>query len=232
MSMHRRSWFSRAAGALGFGAVLAWAGLGAGSAVAQSNTLRIVPHANITILDPVWTTAYVTRNHGYMIYDTLFGTGADGLVKPQMVDKWNVSKDQLLWTFTLRDGLEFHDGKPVTSEDVVASIRRWASRDSFGSTLARAVDSYGTPDAKTFTIKLKTPYGVMLEALGKPSSNVPFIMPARIAATPGTEQIRGAHRFGPLQVCAFRVQAGRARGLPQEREVPVAQGSSQWHGRW
>jgi len=173
-------------------------------AQAPAKTLRVVPHANITILDPIWTTAFVTRNHGYMIYDTLFGTDLAGKVKPQMVDKWNVSKDNLTWTFTLREGLEFHDGKPVTSEDVVASLKRWSSRDSFGGVLAKSVDTYTTPDAKTFVIKLKQPFGVMLEALGKPSSNVPFIMPARIAATPGAEQIKehigsGPYKFVPAE---------------------------------
>jgi peptide/nickel transport system substrate-binding protein len=93
------------------------------AAHAQAKTLKVIPHANLTVLDPVWTTAFITRNHGYMIYDTLFGTDLQGNVKPQMVDKWNVSKDNLLWTFTLRDGLEFHDGKAVTSEDVVASLK-------------------------------------------------------------------------------------------------------------
>ena len=169
------------------------------SVQAQGKVLRVVPHANVTILDPIWTTAFVTRNHGYMIYDTLFGTDIDGKIKPQMVDKWNVSKDNLTWTFTLRDGLEFHDGKAVTSEDVVASLKRWASRDSFGGVLAKSVDSYATPDAKTFVIKLKTPFGVMLEALGKPSSNVPFIMPARVAATPGSEQVKEQIGSGPFK---------------------------------
>ncbi len=169
---------------------------------AQAKTLKVVPHANLTVLDPVWTTAFITRNHGYMIYDTLFGTDLQGQVKPQMVDQWSVSKDSLLWTFTLRDDLEFHDGKPVTSEDAVASLKRWGSRDSFGGALVRSIDTWATPDAKTFTIKLKTPFGVMLDALGKPSSNVPFIMPARIAATPGTEQIKehigsGPYKFNP-----------------------------------
>lgn len=185
--------------------VMLAAGLIAPLAVqAQGKTLRVVPHANVTILDPIWTTAFVTRNHGYMIYDTLFGTDADGKIKPQMVEKWSVSKDNLTWTFSLRDGLEFHDGKAVTSEDAVASIKRWASRDSFGGVLAKSVDNYATPDAKTFVIKLKVPFGVMLEALGKPSSNVPFIMPARIAATPGSEQIKeqigsGPYKFVPAE---------------------------------
>ncbi len=184
------------------------AALLASPAQAQTNVLRVVPHANVTILDPIWTTAFVTRNHGYMLYDTLFGTDAAGKVKPQMVDKWSVAKDNLSWTFTLRDGLEFHDGKPVTSEDVVASLKRWASRDSFGGVLARSVDSYATPDAKTFVIKLKSPFGVMLEALGKPSSNVPFIMPARIAATPGSEQIKEHIGSGPFKFVPAEYKPG------------------------
>jgi peptide/nickel transport system substrate-binding protein len=192
--MKRRSIFATAALAV----ALATAFISP-AALAQGKTLKVVPHANITILDPIWTTAFVTRNHGYMIYDTLFGTDLDGKVKPQMVDKWSVSKDNLLWSFTLRDGLEFHDGKPVTSEDVVASLKRWASRDSFGGVMAKAVDTWDTPNAKTFTLKLKAPFGVMLEALGKPSSNVPFIMPARIAATPGSEQIKEHIGSGPFK---------------------------------
>ena len=88
--------------------------------------LRFVQNGNLTILDPIWTTAYVTRDHGYMIYDTLFSTDEKNAVKPQMVDKYEVSPDKTLWTFTLRDGLEWHDGQPVTAEDCVASLKRWA----------------------------------------------------------------------------------------------------------
>jgi peptide/nickel transport system substrate-binding protein len=166
---------------------------------AETKILRVVPQSNITILDPIWTTAFVTRNHGYMIYDTLFGTDAEGRIKPQMVDSWTVSKDALTWTFRLREGLEFHDGAPVTSADVGASIKRWASRDTFGLVMAKSVVAYQTPDAKTFVIKLSRPFGAMLEALGKPSSNVPFIMPARIAATPGTQQIKEQIGSGPYK---------------------------------
>jgi peptide/nickel transport system substrate-binding protein len=191
---------------------------------AQVKTLRIVPHSNITILDPIWSTAFVTRNHGYMIYDTLFGTDAHGKIKPQMVDKWSVSKDNKVWTFTLRDGLEFHDGKPVTSEDVVASIKRWASRDSFGGVLAKSVDSYESPDAKTFVIKLKQPFGVMLEALGKPSSNVPFIMPKRVADTPGSEQIKENIGSGPYKFVAAEYKPGeRLVYVKNEKYKPRAE---------
>lgn len=160
--------------------------------------LRIVPYSNLTTLDPIWTSAYIARNHGYMIYDTLFGTDAKGQIKPQMVSQWNESRDRKTWTFILREDLEFHDGKPVTSEDVIASLKRWSSRDAFGATLASFVDRYQAVDARTFRIYLKEPFGMMLEALGKPSSNVPFIMPKRVADVPGDTQIRDTVGSGPF----------------------------------
>ncbi len=95
---------------------------------ASAQTLKVVMHSDVKILDPIWTTAYIVRNHAYMIYDTLFAVDDKLAVKPQMVDTWKVSDDKLTYTFTLRDGLVFHDGKPVTSEDCIASIRRWAAR--------------------------------------------------------------------------------------------------------
>src|SRR5262245_20539023 len=87
-------------------------------------TLRVVMHSDLKIVDPIWTTAYIVRNHGYMIYDTLFAQDEKGEVKPQMVDKWDISADKLTYTMTLRDGLLWHDGKPVTAEDCVASIKQ------------------------------------------------------------------------------------------------------------
>lgn len=180
-------------------------GLGLGlltsSALSQTpaqKVFRFVPHANLAVLDPIWTTAYVTRNHAYMIYDTLFSEDAQGHVKPQMVDMYDTSRDGKTWTFKLRSGLEFHDGKAVTSEDVVASLKRWASRDAMGGILATFIERYETPDANTFKLVLKEPCGIVLDALGKASSNVPFIMPARIAATPGTEQIKEHIGSGPF----------------------------------
>ena len=103
--------------------------LGAGTAAAQSKTLRAVMHSDLKILDPIWTTAYIVRNHGYMIYDTLFSMDENFVVQPQMVDKFEVSADKLTYTFTLRDGLMWHDGQAVTSDDCIASIKRWGSRD-------------------------------------------------------------------------------------------------------
>src|ERR1041384_1424316 len=103
--------------------------------------LRAVMHSALKIVDPIWTTAYITRNHGYMVYDTLFAMDAQGEIKPQMVDKYDVSGDKLVYTFTLRDGLLWHDGAPVTAEDCVASIKRWAAKDSLGQKVMTFVDT-------------------------------------------------------------------------------------------
>src|SRR2546423_13204157 len=100
------------------------------SATAQDKVLRVVPHSNLNILDPIWTTQYMARNHGYMVYDTLFGTDEKNRIQPQMVEKWTESADHRLWTFTLRPGLAFHDGKPVTGEDAGASLERRGKGDA------------------------------------------------------------------------------------------------------
>jgi peptide/nickel transport system substrate-binding protein len=179
-------------------AITAVATLASTSAFAQQKVLKVAPHAFPANLDPINVTAYITRNHGYMIYDTLFGTDEKGAIKPQMVDKWDVSKDKKIYSFTLRNGLEFHDGKPVTGEDVVASLKRWGARDVFGQKLMTFVDKMESPDAKSFRIVLKEPTGIVLDALGKPSSNVPFIMPKRVAETDPFKVIDDNTGSGPF----------------------------------
>ncbi|HUH92032.1 MAG TPA: ABC transporter substrate-binding protein [Casimicrobiaceae bacterium] len=173
---------------------------GAPTAWAQGQkVLKFIPQADLRILDPITTTAYITRNHGYMIYDTLFATDAKFQVQPQMVDKYELSADKLTYTFTLRDGLKFHDGQPVRSADCIASIERWAKRDALGQKLAEATDSWKAVNDKTFTLKLKRPFPLALEALAKPSSNVPFIMPERIAKTDASTNITEAIGSGPYR---------------------------------
>ena len=113
----------------GLAAVLAVAG--APPAVAET-TLRVVMHSDLKIVDPIWTTAYISRNHGYMVYDTLFALDEKLEVQPQMVDSYEISDDQLIYTFTLRDGLMWHDGQPVTAEDAIASIERWGAEGQHG----------------------------------------------------------------------------------------------------
>ncbi len=104
------------------------------SGIAET-TLHFIPQADLRSLDPIWTTAYITRNFGYMVYDTLFALDKDLKPQPQMVDKWTVSDDKLSYSFTLRDGLKWHDGSPVRAADCVASIDRWGKRDPFGQKL-------------------------------------------------------------------------------------------------
>ena len=107
--------------------------------------LKVSLHSDLKIVDPIWTTALIATHHGNMIYDTLFAMDDKLQVQPQMVDKWNVSADKLTWTFTLRDGLEWHDGKPVTGEDCVASLKRWGAKDSMGQKLMSEVTELSAP---------------------------------------------------------------------------------------
>src|SRR5256712_10752046 len=166
--------------------------------VAAETTLRVVMHSDLKIIDPIWTTAYIVRNHGYMIYDTLFAMDAKGEIKPQMVDRYDVSADKLTYTLTLRDGLLWHDGAPVTAEDCVASIKRWAAKDSMGQKLMTFVGDLVVVNPKTFRLVLKEPTGLVLSALGKPSSNVPFMMPKRVAETDASTQISDSTGSGPF----------------------------------
>jgi peptide/nickel transport system substrate-binding protein len=190
MSSVRRKLFAIAAAAVAI--------MGLTASARADKTLRAVMHSDLKILDPIWTTAYIQRNHGYMIWDTLFAMDEKFAVKPQMVDKYDVSADQLTHTFTLRDGLLWHDGQPVTAEDCVASIKRWAAKDATGQKLMTFVASIEVVDAKTFVIKLKEPTGLVLLGLGKPSSNVPFMMPKRIAETDPNTQISDFTGSGPF----------------------------------
>jgi len=180
------------------GTFAATALLGLASSAHAGTTLRAVMHSDLKILDPIWTTAYIVRNHGYMIYDTLFATDANGEIKPQMVGKYDVSPDQLTHTFTLRDGLVWHDGQPVTAEDCVASIKRWAVKDTSGQKLMTFVAAIEAKDEKTFALQLREPTGLVLLALGKPSSNVPFMMPKRVAETDANTQISDFVGSGPF----------------------------------
>jgi peptide/nickel transport system substrate-binding protein len=172
--------------------------LAIGGTAAEAQTIRAVMHSDLKILDPIWTTAYIVRNHGYMVYDTLLSMDDKYEVKPQMAEKWEVSADKLTYTFTLRDGLLFHDGAKVTSEDVIASIKRWGARDAMGQKLLAFTKEMKAVDDKTFELILNEPYGLVLESLGKPSSNVPFIMPKRVAETPASEQISDFTGSGPF----------------------------------
>lgn len=179
-------------------AIAAAAGFGDGAPAQAQSVLRVIPLNDLKILDPIWATGYTSRDHGYMIFDTLFGTDENLKVQPQMVDTWSVSPDNLTWTFTLRDGLKFHDGAPVTSEDCIQSLKRWAARDTHGQLMMGFIAGWEAKDAKTFSIKLNKPFGLMLDILGKPGLIPPFIMPKRMADTDPFTAIKESVGSGPF----------------------------------
>jgi peptide/nickel transport system substrate-binding protein len=165
---------------------------------ADDSTLRVVMNIELQVLDPQVTTATVTRAFGYMVYDTLIAMDQQGKFHPQMLEKWAVSDDRLTWTFTLRPGLAWHDGSPVTSDDCVASLRRWAVYDGFGKRLMAATDSLTVVDARTFALHLSRPFAFVIEALGKPNAYVPFILPARLVANATAKRITEVMGSGPF----------------------------------
>lgn len=177
-------------------------------AAADAQTIRAVKHSALRVLDPIITTAYMSRNHGYMIFDTLFALDENFEAQPQMVSEWSVSEDGLEYRFTLRDGLKFHDGAPVTAEDAAASIKRWGERDGMGQKLMDFVESMSSDGDNVLVMKLKEPYGLVIDSLAKPSSNVPFIMPKRLAETPSTEPIPEQIGSGPFKWVADEFQPG------------------------
>lgn len=170
---------------------------GMGVALAQK-TLRVVQHSDLKVLDPIWSTAYIVRNHGHLIYETLFALDEKLEPKPQMVESYETSADGLVTTLRLRDGLAWHDGAPVTSEDCIASLKRWAARDGVGQKFTEVLAEYRVIDARTFQIVLKQKFGPLLYALGKPSGVAPFIMPKRVAETDPFTQITDTTGSGPF----------------------------------
>jgi len=174
---------------------------------AAGKTITAVMHSDLRVLDPGITTAYIVRDHGYMVYDTLLAMDANFKVQPQMAE-YKVSDDKMVYTFTLRDGLKWHDGKPVTAEDCAASLQRWGRNDGMGQKLMDFTKSIEAPDAKTIVLTLKEPYGLVLDSIAKPSSLVPFMMPKRLAETPAGKAIPEQIGSGPFKFVQAEFQPG------------------------
>ncbi len=175
--------------------------LASGSAAIAETTLKIVPQADLRNIDPVWTTAAITQNHANMVYDTLFALDAALNPHPQMVDSWTTSDDGLTWTFTLRDGLMFHDGSPVEAEDAVASIKRWSVKRADGQALMTRVKEIVATDPKTFEIRLTKAFGPMLRVMANPSLPL-VVMRAEEAATDPNTQVENIIGSGPFMFAA------------------------------
>ena len=189
-------------------------------ALAQGNakTLRFVPQANLSSLDPVWTTATVAINHAYMIYDTLYGITRAGTCPPQMINGHEISTDKLTWTFTLRDSLVFHDKEKVRAADCVASVKRWAIKDPFGQQLMLTTNEIAALDDRRFQIRLKKPFQSMPYALGARNC---FMMPERMALTKASEQIKESIGSGPYRFLPDELVSGaRAAYARNDAYVP------------
>jgi peptide/nickel transport system substrate-binding protein len=181
---------------------------GAAAGAVETNTLRFIAQSDLRVLDPIWTTAYITRNHGYMVFDTLFALDDKFTARPQMVGDYTISPDKLVYRFTLRDGLKFHDGQRVRGSDCTASLERWMARDSLGQTLAAEIAELEGSDGKSFAIRLKSPFPLLINALAKISSLVPFIMPERLAKTDPFEQVTEMVGSGPFKFVKSEFRPG------------------------
>jgi peptide/nickel transport system substrate-binding protein len=218
--MKRRAFITLAAGAV------------AAPALTRAETdrvLRFIPQADLTALDPVWTSVYVTRNHGYLVFDTLYGQDSTFQVQPQMVEGAVTEQDGRVWRLRLRDGLMFHDGTPVLARDCVASINRWAKRDAFGQTLMLFTDELSAADDRTIQFRLKSPFPYLPDALGKMGVNMLPIMPERLAQTDAFKPVTEMVGSGPFRFLADeRVSGARVAYARFDRYQPKPQGTPDW----
>ena len=195
---------------------------------AGASTLRFVPQANLSSLDPVWTTAAVTITHGYCVFDTLYGVDGQMRPQPQMAAGASVSDDRLTWLITLRDGLRFHDGAPVRAQDCAASLLRWSKRDTFGQTLGAAVEAFEAADDRTIRIRLKRPFPRLLEAIGKPHSSPAFIMPERLAMTDPNKPVTEMVGSGPFRFVADEFVSGSRAVYARIDGYQPREGAPEW----
>lgn len=178
------------------------------AAAQGSRVLKYVPYTDVTVLDPIWSTAYVTRDHAAMVYDTLFAMDDRLQPQPQMLEGAAVSGDGLRWTLVLRPGLVFHDGEPVLARDCVASVQRWAKRDSFGQALMAVTDELSAADDRTLVFRLKRPFGLLPYALARNGAPYPAIMPERLAKTDAFAQVTEVTGSGPFRFKADERMVG------------------------
>ncbi len=199
-------------------------------AIAQgaARTLRFVPHANLTSLDPGWSSALISLMHAYMTCDQLFGLDDKLMPQPQMAEGYTLSDDRLVWTITLREGLFFHDGEPVRAKDAVASINRWAKRDAFGKRMASQLVEMKALDDRKLEIRLNKPFSHLLYGLG---GTFCFIYPERIANGDPNAAITDPTGSGPFKFVREEWVAGSSVGyVRNDKYVPRQEPPAFWSG--
>ena len=210
----------------------------------SASVLKFIPQSDLATLDPHFTTASVTREHGFLVFDTLYGMDNNWQAQPQMVAGHVISDGGKLWELTLRDGLMFHDGTKVLARDAVASIKRWGQRDAFGAELLSRIDEMTAPTDKLIRLRLNKPFALVPDALAVIIS-VPVIMPERLAKTDPFRQVTEMVGSGPYRfVASERVPGSRVvyKALPDiSRAATVSRNSvrarrlrisNAWSGPW
>jgi len=176
----------------------------------SARILRFRPNNDLSVLDPIWSSAFVTRHHSNAVFDTLYGMDNRLNPHPQMVEGHAIENDGLIWRLTLREGLKFHDGEPVRARDCVQSIRRWAVVDAFGQTLMAATEELSAPSDREIRFRLKHPFPLLPNALGKANTFMPAMMPERLALTDPGRQVTEPIGSGPFRfITAERVAGAR-----------------------
>ena len=196
---------------------------------ATQSVLRFIPQSDLTVLDPHWTTAYVTRNHAFMVFDTLYGMDGAYRATPQMAEGAVTEDDGRTWKIALRQGLFWHDGTPVLARDCVASIARWGRKDGFGQALMAATDQLSATDDRTIVFRLKAPFPLLPDALGKCATYMPAMMPERLARTDPNTQVTEMIGSGPFRYLADeRVPGARNAYARFEKYLPRSSGRPDW----
>jgi peptide/nickel transport system substrate-binding protein len=216
MSMKRRQFVGLSAASAFVGAIARPSIVRAASAT----TLKFVPYADLALIDPL-VSAFVTRNHVMMVFDTLFALDSAGQAQYQMLEGHTLDADSKVWTLTLREGLLFHDGTPVLGRDVVASLRRWASKDAFGQALMAATDDLSAATDKQIVFRLNRPFPLLPQALAKPTNQMAVIMPERLAKTPSTTLLNEMVGSGPFRFLPDERISGAHNGYAKfEKYLP------------
>ena len=196
---------------------------------AANAPLKFIPQSDLTILDPIATTVYTARNHGMMVFDTLFGMDSAYQIQPQMLSGFTVEDDGKRWKLTLRDGLLWHDGERVLARDCVASIKRWAVRDGIGSLLMARTDELAAIDDRTIQFRLKRPFAILPYALGKISTPICVMMPERLASTDPFKAVNEMVGSGPFRFKADEWVSGSLAVYTKfDRYVPRPEKTTGW----
>ena len=198
----------------------------------RERTLKFVPTPDLTQIDPVYSGTRPTHNHAYLVFDTLYGLDETLTVQPQMLQGHTVDNGGTLWTLRLREGLRFHDGTPVLARDAVASIRRFAARDTFGQSLMAVTTELSAPNDRTLRFRLTKPFPHLPAALAGSTLTMPCIMPERLANIDPFRQVTEMVGSGPYRFITTEFDAGVRAAYRAVRRICAARGGSSKLHRW